>query len=120
MKTVSGFPASAPSPDQPLLRRILRRPSTRLGWWSVALGATFAALFIINATVFMPSTGEVPWRQAVLPFYGIVMLSCGLAAGIVGLIAVIRRRERSWLVWLTILPGLFVLVFVLGEFLVPH
>jgi hypothetical protein len=56
----------------------------------------------------------------VLPFYGIAMLSCGLAAGIVGLIAVIRRQERSWLVWLTMLPGLMVVAFVLGEFLVPH
>jgi len=35
-------------------------------------------------------------------------------------IAVIRRHERSWLVWLTMLPGLFVLFLVLGEFLVPH
>jgi hypothetical protein len=32
----------------------------------------------------------------------------------------IRQHERSWLVWLTILPGLFVLFLVLGEFLVPH
>lgn len=101
-------------------RGFLSTPSTKLGWWSVALAATFVVLFIINATVFMPSTVEVPWRQAVLPFYGIAMLSCGLAAGIVGLIAVIRRRERSWLVWLTILPGLMVVTFVLGEFLVPH
>jgi hypothetical protein len=77
-------------------------------------------LFIINSTVFMPSTAEVPWREAVLPFYGIAMLSCGLAAGIVGLMAVIRRHERSWLVWITILPGLLVLFLVLGEFLVPH
>ncbi len=84
------------------------------------LAATFVVLFTINATVFMPSTVEAPWRQVVLPFYGIAMMLCGLAAGIVGLIAVIRRRERSWLVWLTLLPGLFVLVFVLGEFLVPH
>jgi len=98
----------------------LSTPSTKLGWWSVALAATFAALFIINATVFMPSTVEVPWRQAVLPFYGIVMMACGLAAGIVGLIAVIRRQERSWMVWLTMVPGLFVIFFVLGEFLVPH
>ncbi|MCX6084006.1 MAG: hypothetical protein NT102_03470 [Caldiserica bacterium] len=56
----------------------------------------------------------------ILPFYGIAMLSCGLAAGIVGLIAMIRRHERSWLVRLAILPGLFALFFVLGEFLVPH
>jgi hypothetical protein len=101
-------------------RGFLSTPSTKLGWWSVALAATFAALFIINSTVFMPSTVEVPWRQAVLPFYGIAMLSCGLAAGIVGLIAVIRRHERSWLVWLSMLPGLMVVAFVLGEFLVPH
>jgi hypothetical protein len=95
-------------------------PSTKLGWWSVALLATFAAFFIINATVFMPSTVEAPWRQAVLPFYGIAMMACGLAAGIVGLIAVIRRQERSWLVWLALLPGLMVVAFVLGEFLLPH
>ena len=115
MKSDSGPPMSEPS-----WRRILGRPSTRLGWWSVALAATFAALFIINSIVFIPSTAVIPWRQAVLPFYGIAMLSCGLAAGIVGLMAVIRRQERSWLVWLTMLPGLMVLIFVLGEFLVPH
>ncbi len=120
MNTDSGLPASPPLPGQPLWRRILGRPSTRLGWWSVALAGTFVALFIINSAVFMRLTVEAPWRQTVLPFYGIAMLSCGLAAGIVGLIAVIRRRERSCLVWLTILPGLMVLALVLGEFLVPH
>jgi nicotinamide riboside transporter PnuC len=99
---------------------VLRRPRTRLGWWSIALAVTFVVLYIINSTVFMPSTADAPWRQVILPFYGIAMLSCGLAAGIVGLIAVIRRHERSWLVWLAILPGLFALFFVLGEFLVPH
>jgi len=120
MKTDSEVPACAPLPGPPLWRRILGWPSTRLEWWSVALAATFAALFIINSTVFIPATVEVPWRRALLPFYGIAMLSCGLAAGIVGLIAVIQRHERSWLVWLTLLPGLMVMAFVLGEFLVPH
>lgn len=108
------------APHTPLWRRILLPPSTRLGWWSVGLAATFVALLIINATVFMPSAVEVPWRQLILPFYGIGMLLCGLAGGVVGLIAVIRRHERSWLVWLAMLPGLFVLLFVLGEVLVPH
>jgi hypothetical protein len=107
-------------PDQPLWQRILRWPSTLLGWWSVALAATSVVLNIINATVFMPSTEMAPWRQVVLPFYGIVMLLCGLVAGIVGLIAVLRQHERSCLVWLTILSGFMVLFFVLGEFLVPH
>jgi hypothetical protein len=119
MKTDPGLVASLSTPDRPLWQRILARPSTRLGWWSVALAATFLALFTINSAVFM-QLSEAPWQPMVLPFYGIAMLLCGLAAGIVGLIAVIRQRERSWLVWLTILPGLLVLFLVLGEFLVPH
>ena len=52
--------------------------------------------------------------------YGIFMMLCGLAPGVIGLIAVFRRHERSWMVWLTILPGAFVVFFLLGEFLVPH
>jgi len=120
MKTAAGPPASAAPPEQPLSGRFWGWPSTPLGWWSIGLGATFVVLFMINATVFMPSTVVVPWRQTILPYYGIFMLLCGLASGIVGLIALVRRRERSWLVWLTVLPALWVLFMVLGEFLVPH
>jgi hypothetical protein len=115
-----GSPVHAPPPGEPRQRRIFRRPSTRLGWYSFALMLIFMVLFLINVTIFMPATLEVPWRRVVLPFYGITMLACGLAAGITGLIAVTRRHERSWLVWLALLPGLFVLIFVLGEFLMPH
>ena len=53
MNTDSGLPASAPPPDQPLRQRIIGWPNTRLGWWSVALTATFVVLMIINGTVFM-------------------------------------------------------------------
>lgn len=97
------------------------RPATRLGWWAVWLMAAFVVMFLINAFVFMamPSLGDGTWRQSLLPFYGIAMLLCGLAAGIVGLVAIMRQHERSWLVWLTLLPGMFVLFLLLGEFLVP-
>jgi hypothetical protein len=98
----------------------LRRPAKRLGWWAVGLAAVFVVMFTINSTVFMNLPESVPWRQTLLPFYGIFMMMCGLAAGVVGLIAIIRKQERSWLVWLSILPGAFALLFVLGEFLVPH
>ena len=95
-------------------------PSTKLGRWSVVLAAIFVVFFIIDVTVLVPSSDDAPWRRTVLPFYGLAMLSCGLAAGIVGLIAAIRRRERSWLVWLAMLPGLMVVALILGEFLAPH
>jgi hypothetical protein len=94
-----------------------------MGWWAVGLGAAFLVMFVINSGVFMPTCGygQSPWWcQAVLPFYGIFMLLCGISSGILGLLALILRHERSWLVWLTIMPGLFVIIFLLGEFLVPH
>jgi hypothetical protein len=78
---------------------------------------------IISATVFIPlsqNTAEAWWSQTFLPFYGIFMMVCGLAAGIIGLVAVVRMHEHSWLVWLTILLGVFVLFFILAEFLIPH
>ena len=96
------------------------RPGTRLGWWAVWLMAAFVVMFLINSFVFMPSSSDAPWRQMILPFYGIFMLLCGLVAGIVGLVAITRQHERSWLVWLTILPLAWGVFMLLGEFLVPH
>ena len=90
-------------------------PGTRLGWFSVGLAATFVVLFIINTAVFLPAPGVVPWREA---FVGIVLLLCAIGGGIAALIALIRGHERSALVWLALLPGLFVL-FMIEEFLVP-
>jgi hypothetical protein len=120
MKSDSELPANTPSSGKPLWQAIFSRPSTRLGRGSVWLAVAFVALFLVNAIVFAPSTVESPWRQAVLPFYALFMLACGLSAGIAGLVAVIQRGERSWLVWLAILLGLLVLLFLVGELLAPH
>jgi len=100
-----------------------QRPGTRLGWWAVGLAAAFVVLFAVNSAVWMQRSQDVPdvsWQRALLIAYGILMMLCGLAAGIAGLIAVIRKHERSWLVWLALLPGAFVLFLLLGELLVPH
>jgi hypothetical protein len=102
---------------------VWRRPGTKLGTWAVRLAGIFLGLFLINSLVFIPisqNPSNEGWMHTYLPFYGIFMLLCGLAAGIVGFMAVIRDRERSWLVWLTILPLVFVLFLLLGELLVPH
>lgn len=96
------------------------RPCTRLGWWAVGLLIAYAVMSVINSAVFMRLPEDISWRQTLLPFYGIFMLLCGLAAGIVALIALIRKHERSWLVWLSLLPGASVLFLLLGEFLIPH
>ncbi len=103
-----------------LSRSMTEKPHTRLGWWAVWLAAAFVVMFLINSFVFMPSSSDAPWRHIILPFYGIGMLLCGLASGIVGWLSVIRYRERSWLALITLLPGLWVLFMLAGEFLFPH
>jgi hypothetical protein len=69
---------------------------------------------------FMPPSTNALFPRTFLIFYGIFMLLCGLSAGVIGLVALIRNRERSWFVWLAVLPGAFVLFLLLGELLVPH
>jgi hypothetical protein len=113
-------PAIKPPPPQPLRQRILKLPSTRQGWWSVVMAVIFIVLYLLNSTVFMPTTVNASWRQTLLPFYSMWMMLCGLAAGIAGLVAMTRQGERSLLVWLAMLPGLMALFLVIGEFVVPH
>lgn len=91
-------------------------PSTRAGWWSMRLAVVFVVMFVANVLIFSFADEEL-WRQTALPFYAPLMLLCGLAGGIVGIIAVTRWREHSSLVWLSILLGLFVLLIVVNELL---
>jgi len=100
-------------------------PTTRLGRWSMWLAAAFIVMFAIYMVfvgVFGTTTSETmsSFSRIVMPFYGIGMMLVGLSAGVVGLVAIIKNRERSWVVWATLLPMAFVLFFVIGEFTVPH
>jgi hypothetical protein len=85
----------------------LEIPHSRLGWWSVGLTILFVMLF-------------VSVTNDLLHFSGFLTMTLGVIAGIVTLFALIWKRERSWLVWLMLLPGLFAIAFSLGEILVPH
>lgn len=82
-------------------------PHTKLGWWAVGLSVLFAALFLLVS-------------NDLLRFSGFLTMTMGVAAGLLTLVVVIWKRERSWLVWLMLLPGLFAILFALGEILVPH
>ena len=92
-----------------------KAPVTKPGWRSVGLEAVFIVMFAANVAVFKIVSDETFWHQTILPFYAPIMLICGLAGGVFGLIAVIRQKERALLVWLSILVGLFTLLIVLNE-----
>ena len=99
---------------------VKERPFSRLGRTAVRMGIVFVVMFIINQAVLM-QLPEVPeWIRILLILYGIVMVLCGLGTGILGLTAILRNKERSWMVWLTLLPGAFMLFLLAGELLFPH
>jgi hypothetical protein len=100
-------------------------PATPLGTWSVWLAVAFVVMFAVNMVfVGVMGTSTDPARNTFsstyLPFYGISMFAVGFVAGIVGLVAIIRQKERSLITLLTLVPTLFVTMFLIGEFLVPH
>ena len=105
----------------PLWRRFLSLPATRLGWWSLGFLAAHAFVMVLFGVVGgalnaagLPNMAGHPWLIATaLSIAGAPALA-GIATG---LVAVIRRDERSMLV---ILPLLLVAIFLLAEVLLPH
>lgn len=98
-----------------------QRPTTRLGWWAVGLALGWVVLNLATSAIVairsrMPATTE----NASMINFGLIMLLVGLAAGIVALIALLRKHERSCLVWASLLPGLMTIVLLIGEFAIPH
>ena len=93
-------------------------PHTKPGYWSAGLAIVFVVLLILNviATILLANNPS-PTQPISVPNFGFPTILCGLAAGMVGLIAVTRRRERSWLVWLSLLSGVFSLTLLIGDFL---
>ncbi len=97
--------------------RVWGLPITRLGRWAVSLAAAFVVLYAIDAALLMRVPAVAPWLRSLLTFYGIVMVLCGLAAGVLAVAALLGRRERSWLVWLTLLPAALIILLLLAEVL---
>ncbi len=117
MKNDSGVPGSATTSNQPLMTRILGWPITRIGWWAIWLGVAFMILLIIKSMVLQPFSTALHLSPLVHSSFSILMDLCGLAAVFVGLFAIIVRHERSWLLFLAILPSLYVFISLLIELL---
>lgn len=97
-----------------------RRPVSKLGWWAVGLAIAYLVLYLaVTAIVFLRSNLPASTSTS-SPNLGIFMLAVGLAAGIVALIAILKKHERSWAVWLSLLPGMTSLFLLVGEFAFPH
>jgi len=102
-------------------------PTTRLGWWAVRLAVAFAALFVVGMSLAGAGQkigGEGVfdnlWLTVPLAVVGMTALLAGVLAGVTAAFAIVRRGERSVLVFLPLIPALLVALFVLGEITTPH
>lgn len=114
------FEAPQKTPPEASKSGFFHVPVTQMGRCAGGLALLFLSMFFINGLVMTRTTSDAPWRQSVLPFFGIAMVGCGLASGALGWLAILRHSERSWLAWLGASYGVFMLFLLLGEFLIPH
>jgi len=99
--------------------RITILPKSSLGRWSVGLAAAFILLYILFA-VLTGLGGVGPGPVAFILIATAVFGISGIAVFVTALIRIIKSKERSILVFLVVVVGLFALFFFLGEFLFPH
>ena len=99
------------APHTAMWRRVLSLPKTRLGWWSVGLTAAFL-LYLFALTM-----GVSVLEAENLSGIGLFMFGVTLAAAATGLMAVLRRGERSILMIFPVFMGVSVLFFEVGELL---
>ncbi|MFC1872692.1 hypothetical protein ACFLYV_03140 [Chloroflexota bacterium] len=97
-------------------------PKTTLGKWSVALIVGFLVLIIsFQFLVALGQRGGETFFSALLLTVPIIIAGIfGVSAFGIGLVGVIKSRERSIIVYLAVTIGLFVLLFGLGEIIFPH
>ena len=89
-------------------------PRTRLGLWAVRLLAAFAAFFLTLCALVATGQRGVWLVSLVIPLFLSGALATATAA-----VAVVRRGERSVLVFLPLIVGILIAVFLVGE-LIGH
>ena len=98
--------------------RITILPKSSLGRWSVGLAASFILLSILFEV--LTRLGGEPGPFALIFIANVAIGISFIAALITGLISIIKRKERSVLVFLAVLVGFCALFFFLGQFLCTH
>ena len=104
-------------------------PKTVLGKWSIVLIVVMPLLFIIGMSLTNTLYESVPSGDTILqdisgrPALALTMLSgmaSGISAFILGLVAIVRQKERVFLVYVSTTIGALLILFLLGEVIFPH
>ena len=97
-------------------------PRTILGRWSLGLMMAFFVFMAVFAVAAVRGAdgGDTFFSNLALSLPVLLAAICGAASFVIGLIAMIRSKERAILVMLATVVGCNVLLFALGEILFPH
>ena len=88
------------------------KPETKLGNWSVGLNIFFLIVIIISVTlvnVFGILSYDNHWWDVTVPIAFLIEMT----AFFTGIISVIKNKERSVLVYLSVVTGLLTILFIL-------
>jgi len=97
-------------------------PKTRLGIWSCSLQVVFAVcigVFYLMVSVFGQRGGEGFFDNLLLTIPMLIAAAASIAAAVIGIISFVKS-ERSVLVLIAVLLGLFVLWWCVAEVAFPH
>ncbi len=103
--------------ESPRIHGFLRMPRTRSGWWSVRLALAFLVLIVLfqvyarTVRIPRPTFFSDPLNAALL----LGAAGAAIAGGVVGTLAIVLNRERSFTIVLSVLVGALVLLFSIGE-----
>jgi len=103
--------------------KITLLPKSTLGKWSIGLAIAvflFYCISLLKIVLGHQEGGEGFFSNLFIAIPVVLAGLSGVAAFFTGIIGIVKDKERSVFVFLAVLFGLFVLLFVLGEFISPH
>lgn len=97
-------------------------PQSKLGKWSVWLIAAFLVLLGVGMMLVSLGQrgGETIFDNLLLSIPMLLAGAAGIASFVVGLISIIRSKERHVLVIIATVIGFIVAFFIAGEIISPH
>ena len=104
-------------------------PRTTLGKWSVGLIVAMPILFVVGSSFTDSLYESVPAGETILadiaarPALALTMLAgmvAGFLAFIVGLLAIVRQKEKALLVYVSTVIGALLMLYLAGEMVSPH
>jgi hypothetical protein len=96
-------------------------PRSRFGWWSIYLAALFLGLFaawllyVLATPIARPTFFSDPLHACLI----LGAAAAGISGAIVGVLALVAKRERSFMILLSVLPGALALYLTIAKLINP-